>query len=415
MRIGSSPQHPPVATLHDAPTQISGESPIFYQPAARLDSIDLLRGLVMVIMALDHVRDFFSESHFDPLDLSLTTVPLALTRLITHFCAPVFVFLAGTGAYLSLTRGKSRNELSWFLLTRGAWLVVLEMSFVRFGWLFELTYALSVFQVIWVIGFSMMVLAALVYLRSRIVGAIGVLMILSHNLLDGIQASSFGALGWAWQILHTGGPVEFAPGHILLVIYPLIPWIGVLAAGFGFGEVVVLPHERRNKVFLRLGIGLTAAFVILRLSNLYGDPLPWSAQSSFGLSVISFLNCEKYPPSLLYLLMTLGPAIAILPALERARGWISRFFITFGRVPLFYYVIHIPFIHLLAIGYSAVAIHQTDFLTSGGLPGQWPDAYGVSLPWVYGVWISTVVILYFPSRWYADVKKRKRSRWMSYL
>lgn len=415
MRIGSKPYQPPAPSLYDAPTRIASETLLPAQPPARLDSIDLLRGAVMVLMALDHVRDFFSSVRFDPLDLAQTTVPLALTRWVTHFCAPVFVFLAGTGAYLSLSRGKTKKQLSWFLLTRGSWLVVVELTLVRFGWLFELSYALSVVQVIWVIGVSMIVLSGLVFLSSRLVGALGVVMICTHNLLDGISPASFGPAGWVWQFLHVQSPIEIAPGHVLLVIYPLIPWIGVMAAGFGFGEIITMAPERRRKILLRLGLGLTAAFIVLRWSNLYGDPLPWSMQSSAGLTLISFLNCQKYPPSLLYLLMTLGPAIAILPALERLRGRMSGRVITFGRVPFFYYVVHIPLIHLLAMFFALLSFGNAAFLVSGGLPGFWPEGYGVSLPWVYVAWAFTILVLYLPCRWYADVKKRNKSPWLSYL
>ena len=415
MRIGSTPHHPPAPSLHDAPTRISPDALIPDQPAARLDSIDLLRGLVMVIMALDHVRDFFTNVPFDPLDLSRTSVPLALTRLITHFCAPVFVFLAGTGAFLSLSRGKTRKQLSLFLLTRGLWIVFLEPTVIHFGWFFNFQYALAVLQVIWVIGVSMIVLSGLVYFSPKIVGAFGILMISTHNLLDTVSLSSFGAAAWVWQILHAGGPLEIAPGHTLFVIYPLIPWIGVMAAGFGFGRIITLPAEQRRKSLVRWGVGLTVAFVALRWANAYGDPTPWSPQSGPGLTLISFLNCEKYPPSLLYLLMTLGPAIAFLPALEHARGRAAQFLITFGRVPLFYYVLHVPFIHVLAIAFAALTFQRVDFLVSGSLPGFWPDGYGVALPGVYVAWVVAILGLYLPCRWFAALKKRKKSVWLSYL
>lgn len=415
MRIGSTPPRPPAPSLYDAPTRIASEGMLPPLPAARLDSIDLLRGLVMVLMALDHVRDFFSDARIDPLDLAQTTIPLALTRWITHFCAPVFVFLAGTGAYLSLARGKTRRQLSRFLFTRGLWLVILELTVVRFGWFFNLQYSLSVLQVIWVIGVSMMVLSGLVFLSSRLVAALGALMIVTHNLLDGVFPSSLGAFGWVWQILHAGGPIEFAPGHVLLVIYPLIPWIGVMAVGFGFGEIIVLPAEQRRRTLFRWGIGLTALFIALRWTNLYGDTDPWSPQTGTGFTVLSFINCQKYPPSLLYLLMTLGPAIALLPALEKVRGWLARFLITFGRVPLFFYVLHIPFIHVCAVVFAGITVHDASFLSSGGLPGNWPVIYGVTLPWVYVVWVFAVLVFYGPCRWFAALKQRNKSAWLSYL
>ncbi|HVP17774.1 MAG TPA: heparan-alpha-glucosaminide N-acetyltransferase domain-containing protein, partial [Spirochaetia bacterium] len=215
--------------------------------------MDLLRGLVMVIMALDHVRDYFTNVRFDPLDLTQTTAALAFTRLITHFCAPVFVFLAGTGAYLSLSRGKSRAVLSKFLWTRGLWLIVLEMTVVRLGWEFNFNYSLAFVQVIWAIGCSMIALAALVYLPSRVTGLLGVAMIVTHNLTDGIDPGRLGLFGWSWQVLHAGGVIPYAPGHIFLVVYPLIPWVGVMAAGFAFGEVFSAAPERRKRLLYAIG------------------------------------------------------------------------------------------------------------------------------------------------------------------
>ncbi len=421
MRIGSSPQRavavetaPPPSAAREAPLQAARRSAV-QSPRERLDSIDLLRGLVMVVMALDHVRDYFSESRFDPLDLSRTTIPLALTRLVTHFCAPVFVFLAGTGAYLSLTRGKSRSDLSRFLLTRGLWLVFLELTVVRLAWEFNFAYSLAFVQVIWAIGWSMIALSALVFLPSRAVGGIGVAMILTHNLFDGVQAGSLGLFGWPWQVLHAGGPVAYAPGHVLLVVYPLIPWIGVMAAGFAFGELFTLDRAKRNRSLLALGGGLIVLFALLRGFNLYGDPLPWSVQHSAGMSLISFLNCLKYPPSLLYLAMTLGPAIALLPLLEKWKGKAAGFFLVFGRVPMFYYILHIYLIHLLAIGTAALMGLDVGFLFSAPFFSAPVTGWGFGLPAVYAFWALTVFSLFPACRWFAGVKGRRKEPWLSYL
>ena len=362
----------------------------------------------MVIMAIDHVRDYFTNVRFDPLDLSQTTIPLALTRLITHFCAPVFVFLAGTGAYLSLTRGKSRRALSRFLLTRGIWLVFLELTFVRLAWEFNFSYSQAFVQVIWAIGWSMIALSALVYLPSRIVGGLGVAMILTHNLFDGVDPGALGVFGWPWQVLHMFGPVVYAPGKAFFIAYPLIPWVGVMAAGFGFGEIFTLDGARRRRVLYALGGGMVVLFVILRGMNLYGDPTPWSVQPREGMSLISFLNCQKYPPSLLYLLMTLGPAILLLPLFEKSKGRVAGFFLVFGRVPMFYYVLHLYLIHLLALSTAALMGFDVGFLLSDPFLIPYPAAWGFGLPVVYAFWALTVISLYPLCRWFAGVKSRRK-------
>lgn len=384
----------------------------------RLDAVDLLRGLVMVIMALDHTRDFFHESAFlyPPEDLTRTTPLLFFTRWITHFCAPVFVFLAGTGAFLSVSRGKSKRQLSWFLITRGLWLILLELTLVRLGWFPFAGLTFFVVQVIWVLGVSMIVLAALIYLPLRVIAAIGVLMIASHNLLDRLTPESFGALGWLWRLLHEGGPWQPGAGVFVFVRYPLIPWIGVMAAGYAFGQLLLFERARRRKVLLTLGLALTLAFIILRATNFYGDPRPWSAQEQRTpvFTLLSFLNTEKYPPSLLFLLMTLGPAIALLPLLEGVRGALGRFLVTFGRVPLFYYLLHVPLIHLTTLVFDLARYRRVVFDTifATGTP---PPGYGYSLTVVYLVWFGVVLVLYPVCRWFAGVKARRRDAWLSYL
>src|SRR5947207_1145993 len=313
----------------------------------RLDSVDLLRGLVMVIMALDHTRDFFSKDlSFDPTDLSRTYPALFLTRWITHCCAPVFMFLAGTGAFLSTTRGKSKKELSWFLLSRGLWLVVLELTWVRcFGWQFNFDYHFSVGAVIWALAWSMIALSALVFLPVPVISLFGVAMVVTHNGLDAVTAESWGTMGWLWKILHGGGLLDSGTGYRFVAAYPLIPWIGVMAAGYGFGALLKRePNERRNWIF-GLGVGLILLFILIRGINGYGDPNPWSRQKNGLFTLFSFLNCHKYPPSLAYLLMTLGPALVVLALLERGTPrWLGPILV-FGRVPLFYYLIHLPLIH----------------------------------------------------------------------
>jgi uncharacterized membrane protein len=290
----------------------------------------------------------------------------------------------------------------------------LEWTLVRFAVTFDLNYRGGGFvQVIWALGWSMIVLAAFIHLPLRAVAAFGLALVAGHNLLDRFRAAEFGAWRWLWMILHEQGPVSSSSGFTLFVIYPLIPWVGVMAAGYAFGALLRLEEKRRRKILLRLGLALTLAFVILRATNLYGDPRPWAQQPRGALyTFLSFLNCEKYPPSLLYLLMTLGPAIALLPLFERARGAPSRFFTVYGRVPLFYYLLHFYLLHLLAVAF-AIARYGRQALTISAL--GLPPGYGYRLWVVYLVWIGAVLALYFPCRWWARLKQRKRSAWLSYL
>jgi uncharacterized membrane protein len=301
---------------------------------ARLQSIDLVRGAVMVVMVLDHTRDFVHNVAFafDPTDLTRTTTLLFLTRWITHFCAPAFVFLAGVAAYLQRARGATTAELSRFLFTRGLWLVVLEFTAVRVGTWFNFDYAfVGVMQVIWAIGVSMIVLAGLVHLPFAAIAVFGVGIIALHNLLDGIHVQGWqgpgtpvpSAAARLWMILHQGNeffPLFTWPGPVVMLIYPLVPWIGVMAAGYTFGRIYDLDSGRRRRLFVRSGLGLLAAFVVIRASNVYGDPAPWSVQPSAVFTMLSFVNTTKYPPSLLFLLMTLGPMMLALAWLEPS-GW----------------------------------------------------------------------------------------------
>jgi uncharacterized membrane protein len=377
----------------------------------RNDAIDLLRGLVMVVMALDHARDFYSNYPGDPTaTLGTVTPALFFTRWVTHFCAPVFVFLAGVSAYLAGTR-RTRPELARFLATRGLWLLVVEVTLVRWGWLFELGFHIVVFQVIWVLGLSMVVLAGLVLLplRPAHVGALGLALVLGHDLLDGVHAASLGSMGWLWMFVHERGRL-MPNGHVLLVIYPLVPWAGVMAAGYGLGVVYTWPAERRRRLLLRLGAVLVVAFVALRAGNHYVDPLPWTPQRSPLVTFFSFLACSKYPPSLAYLLMTLGPALVLLGLADGVSARWTRPFVTFGRVPFFYYVLHVPLLHA-----AAVAVGGTIFMHKLFLPDEETRRVGFSLPVVYLAWALAVLALYPACRWFAGVKARSRAAWLSYL
>ena len=387
--------------------------------APRLDSVDLLRGFVMVLMVLDHVRDFFGNVQVNATDPGTSTIPLFFTRWITHFCAPTFVFLAGTGAYLAGSRGMSKAALSRFLLTRGIWLALLELTLVRLGMTFDLTFRFFPLTVLWAIGISMVVLSVLVFLPTTLIAWLGVTMIVVHNAFDGVAPQDFGRFADVWRLLHIQGMLDFQiAGRPVFGLYPLIPWMGVMAAGYAFGAIVRNPNaEFRRAGLWNLGLAMIALFVFLRWLNVYGDPRPWTAQERGPVyTVLSFLNCQKYPPSLLYLLMTLGPAITLLAIFDwRGAGMLTKPLTTFGRVPLFYYLLQWPLIHLLAVGVNAGLGQPYKWLLGNG-PFEAPANYGYSLPVVYLMWMATLLLIYAPCAWFAGLKKRHRDGWwLSYL
>ncbi|MET0531679.1 MAG: heparan-alpha-glucosaminide N-acetyltransferase domain-containing protein, partial [Microvirga sp.] len=326
----------------------------------RIESIDLLRGTIMIVMALDHTRDFFGAGGLNPRDVS--DPALFLTRWITHFCAPLFIFLAGLSAYLYGMRGRSVGEVSRFLLTRGLWLIVMELTVMRVAWSFGFNLGFSVVQVIWALGASMVVLSALVYLPRWAIAAVGLVMIGGHNLLDGIHAADLGSAGWIWIILHERGFVPLGSAAKLFVLYPLVPWIGVMAAGYALGPVFQLDRAARRRWLVALGAITTVGFIVLRASNVYGDPAPWAMQSTALATLLSFINCEKYPPSLLYLAMTIGPGLLLLAAFETARGRVADMIITYGRVPFLYSVAHIVLIHALAVAMAWMVLGSAAWL-----------------------------------------------------
>jgi len=380
--------------------------------ASRVASIDLIRGAVMILMAIDHVRVYSGLPAGGP------AAGIFFTRWVTHFVAPAFIFLAGTSAYFY---GRKHSDLSRFLFVRGVWLVLLELTVIRVCWTFNFdfkNYALA--GVIWVIGWCMILMAALVRLRPRTLGFIGALIIALHNALLPWLINHV-PLGELWKILYIGfwnGPVAGTP---LIVLYSIIPWIGVMAAGYWFGTVLTMEPARRNRMCLRLGLGATALFVVLRVINRYGDPRPWSAAPlppPAMPALLSFLNTSKYPASLDFLLMTLGPTLALIPLLDRARGRIAQWVTVFGRVPFFYYVLHIPLIHALALVVSRIRTGSADpwlFTNHPMANPPAPDGYTWSLGLLYLVWAIAVVMLYFPSRWYADLKARRNNWWLKYL
>jgi len=395
----------------------------------RVNAIDLLRGAVMVIMMLDHTREYFHREalNFDPSDLTKTHTLLFFTRWVTHFCAPVFVFLAGTGAFLRAARCKSKSELSRFLITRGLWLILLELTVIRVIVWFNLDFHFAfMLQVIWVIGVSMILLAGLIYLPLRVIAIGSIAMIALHNLLDHIRVQSFtvsvnslsGVSDALWMLLHQQGMVLLTANVYGLLLYPLIPWVGVLAAGYCFGAFYQWEAERRRRMLLRLGAGLLLGFVVLRGLNVYGDPSRWSVQANGWFTVLSFLNVTKYPPSLLFLLMTLGPAMLVLAWVEREReGAFARVLITFGRVPLIFYVGQWLTAHGLAVMVGYLAGQPTGWLLVGPMdqPRPNPGNLGFSLWVVYVFWLLGVLLLYPLCRWFAELKRRRRDWWLSYL
>jgi uncharacterized membrane protein len=397
----------------------------------RVESVDLLRGLIMVIMMLDHTRDFIHSQafNFDPTDVTRTYPILFFTRWITHFCAPLFVFLAGTSAYFQGMRGRSKAELSRFLVARGLWLIFVELAILRVVIFFNADYAtfLAFLQVIWVIGWSLIVLAAVIHLPRTWILFIGLATIALHNALDGVRVTTWtgpgspvpGFAASMWKILHQSGvifPLGY-PGHAVLVLYPLIPWIGVMCAGYGFGSIYELPEPDRRRRLLQLGAAVTIGFVVLRAINVYGDPIPWSPQPTATKTVMSFLALSKYPPSLLYLMMTLGPGMLLLAVFERqARTPLGRALSTFGRVPFFFYVLQWLTAHTFAIIASRLAGKPTDYLFSNlGFSAGPPPGSGFNLGVVYALWILGLLLLYPLCRWFAGVRSRRRDWWLSYL
>ena len=382
-----------------------GQKKVTLRPSerrARIASVDALRGLVMVIMALDHTRDFFTTTGFSPRDV--TDPPLFLTRWVTHFCAPTFILLAGLSGFL-YGRGKSLEELSRFLLVRGLWLMLLDVTLIKFGWRFEVDFYRLSAGVIFVIGVSMVMLSALIWLPRWCMTILVLVMLAGHNLLDSLRAESPGDASSAWHLLHEPGLVSLGDSATLYVLYPLIPWVGVMAAGYLLGPVMQVEKGERQRILFSLGAAITVGFVALRATNLYGDPTPWSPQDTWLWTMLSFLNCEKYPPSLLYLMMTLGPAVMLLAWLDETRGRLASFFATFGRVPFFYYVIHIYLIHALAV---VTAFAMTGVLTT-------TPEIDFNLIDVYITWLSVIVLLYPICRWFAHLKQTGSAWWWAYL
>lgn len=390
-------------------------------PPARLLSLDCLRGIIMVIMALDHVRDYFHAGSIaaSPENLATTTPILFFTRWITHFCAPGFALLAGLGIGLWSQRHPEAS-LSRYLLTRGLWLILLELTIVRFAFMFNFSWSNPFpLLVFWSLGASMVAMALLTRLPHRFLLGLSLLILFGHNLLDPIQASQFGSFAWLWHLLHQPGFLPFA-GTGFLLGYPVLAWTGIMAFGFCLAPLYSWPAARRQSFLLRLGLGAIALFVILRYSNVYGDPLRWSPQPTFLYTLLSFLRCLKYPPSLCYTLMTLGPLLVALSYLEKRLPPASSFLLTIGRTPLFFFIGHFALLHLLGAALASFRYGRFDFFwspipTLTGFNAVYPPGFGYDLWVTYLMWPLVVLLMYPLCRLLARKKAQSSSPWLSYL
>ena len=382
----------------------------------RIESLDFLRGVVMILMALDHVRMYFALGtwYAEPTNLATTTPLLFFTRWITHFCAPVFVFLAGTSAFLYGMKKNNVHETAWFLFTRGLWLVFVELVIVNFAWTFDITYSFRILQVIWAIGISMVVLSGLVFLPEPWIFTTGMILVFGHNLLDSISVQGLSIKDLIWYTLHQPDTI-FVGGSLVNFVYPVLPWIGLMALGYVFGVIYKnsFPADRRRKWLLGIGLAAILLFMLLRAFNLYGEPREWHAQDSAVFTLLSFLNTTKYPPSLHFLLMTMGPALIFLSLLERYPGWLSRPVTVFGRVPFFFYVLHLYVIHALAtllLVYEGRDPGEYILSASALRSGNLIDV-GLNLGAVYIVWVVMIFLLYPVCRWYQRYRETHPSQW----
>jgi uncharacterized membrane protein len=402
-----------------APPMPSQARPI--KTSYRFESIDLLRGLVMIIMALDHTRDFFHETAFtaDPLDMQTTTPILFFTRWITHFCAPVFVFLAGASIYFQSLR-KSKKDLSLFLIKRGIWLIFIELFIMSFGITFDMEFKFVYLQTIWAIGVSMLILGLVIWLPFKAILVAGLLIVLGHNSLDFYEKNQADGFSFFYNLLHRQAFYPFGNNQVLGILYPLLPWTGLMMVGYAFGKVFssIQDPDQRRKTLAWMGAGVIVLFVILRWIDVYGNPTKWAVQKNGLYSFFSFLNNTKYPPSLLYMCMTIGPALLFLAWSGKARSRLSRIITVYGRVPFFYYILHFYLLHVITAVFFLARGHS---LKEGinGIPG-FPFNFvvpgeGYSLAVVYLVWLLAVASLYPVCKWFSDYKLKHKSWWLGYL
>jgi uncharacterized membrane protein len=402
------------ATLQPVAETLAAPKLEYVPKPQRIESVDLLRGGIMIIMALDHVRDYVYHA-VDPVNMQTTFPALFFTRWITHFCAPLFMFLAGTGAFLSLGRGKTKPDLAWFLFSRGVFLLLAEYFIMQPAWNFSFHLLPIFFITLSALGTAMIFLAGAIFFPRWLVVTVCSALVLFHNVFDNYHAASWGHFYWVWALLHEQSFIKNSHGTLVLLTgYPIIPWIGVMPLGYYFGSILKMETAKRQRALYTLGGSLTAAFFVVRGINVYGDPLPWHVYPTAAQTVMSFFNCTKYPPSLDYLLMTIGPGITMLPLLENVKNRVSQWVMVFGRVPMFYYVLHVYVVHAVAVG-LALAFHKPAPWTPLWFFDTIPANFGFSLWVVYGVWIAIIIALYPACRWYADLKKRRKDWWLGYL
>jgi uncharacterized membrane protein len=391
----------------------------------RIQSIDTLRGLIMIIMALDHCRDFlhFQGKEYSPTNMATTTVILFFTRWITHFCAPVFVFLSGISAHLAGLK-RSKSELSKFLLTRGLWLILTDVLVITFIFTLNPGYNVIILEVLWAIGSSMILLALLVHMPLGVTAFVGCLIFFGHNLLDYLHLPKTGLANTTLTFLFTalGALIPIGSKHMIAVLYSTLPWAGVMLLGYVFGSLFPPDADprRRKQVLLAAGLSLTTLFIVLRWLNAYGNPAPWSVQRNAAHTLLSFLNATKQPPSLTFLCMTLGPALILLGLLEGINtgvGGVKRRLASickvYGGVPYFYFVVHFCLIRLIHI---MLLLAFGVEMKSNGSPFVWqPAGFGIPLWAVYLIWMLVVASLYRPCKWFGDYKRANRRWWLSYV
>ncbi|GAA4469475.1 DUF1624 domain-containing protein [Nibrella saemangeumensis] len=383
----------------------------------RISSIDFTRGLVMLIMALDHVRDLMHTTSLtqDPTDLSTTTPALFLTRWITHLCAPTFVFLSGTSAYLSLKSQGRIAESARFLRTRGLWLIVLELTVINFSFWFDIHFRTLLWQVIGAIGAGFVILSFLLRVPVRVVGVLGLLIVFGHNLLPNASFAPNGSFVWAW--LFQPNIFTVSPRFTLGILYPVIPWLGIMLTGYACGRLFERPLAQRRRLWLAIGVATLSLFTLIRLTNLYGDPVPWAPQKTGLFTVLSFINCTKYPPSLLYTLMTIGISSIVLAVTDGVKNRLTDIVSVYGKVPLFYYLIHWYVIHSAMVVMVLLQGYRWNDLIFGPFRFGRPEAgSGVDLPYIYLIWLGVIVALYPLCKWYSQYKASRRdSRWLRYV
>lgn len=386
----------------------------------RITSIDFLRGIIMIIMALDHTRDFFHSQAFsdDPLNLNTTTPLLFFTRWITHYCAPLFVFLSGTSIYLQSIR-KNKKQLSIFLIKRGLWLILIELLVMSFAFTFDIEYHIFILQTIWAIGISMILLGLILWLPFNIILATGLIIVFGHNLLDFAEVKSNGGFGFGWSLLHHQNSFHLWGNHKLMVFYPFLPWTGLMLLGYCMGKLFrnEVDENYRRKVLTLLGIGIILSFILLRASNVYGDPVPWTVQKTSFFTFLSFINTHKYPPSLLFMCMTIGPAMLFLAWFSHIRNRITEVFTVYGRVPFLYYVLHFYVLHVVCMFLFLARGHTfNEGLNTTGSPFKFVNAgEGYNLGVVYIIWIALIIILYPVCKWFSNYKQTHKKWWLSYL